>query len=63
VQNHKPFKWLTILGEEYGEACRAALEAGNIRYRYRDELIQLAAVAVAAVESIDRYNEGGIDGR
>ena len=62
-QDHKPFKWLAILGEEYGEACEAALEANNIRYRYREELIQVAAVAVAAVESIDRYYEGAVDGR
>ncbi len=26
-QNHDPFLYLTILGEEYGETCQAALEA------------------------------------
>ena len=50
VQNHTPFKWLTILEEEVGEACKAALEDnGN---EYEKELIQVAAVAVAAIESL-----------
>ncbi len=58
-QNHPPADWLMILGEEVGEANRAALEArfevpdSDITY-YRDELIQVAAVAVAAIESLDR---------
>ena len=60
-QNHHPMEWLAILGEEVGEANKAALEAhfsGHSRYGvfddYRKELIQVAAVAVAAVESLDR---------
>lgn len=64
-QNHAPFTWLAILGEEFGEISRAALEAHfqqgvtsvpltqNYRH-YREELIQLAAVAVAMVECLDR---------
>jgi len=56
-QNHDPFLYLTILGEEYGEACNAALEAkfgkGTITH-LREELVQIAAVAVALVECIDR---------
>lgn len=56
-QNHDPFLWLTILGEEYGEACRGAYEA-EITTSLRAELIQVAAVACAFVESIDRnYRE------
>ena len=51
-QNHPPYKWMAILGEEYGETCKAALE-GNIE-GYRAELIQAAAVCVAAIESLDR---------
>lgn len=56
-QNHKPAEWLMILGEEVGEANRAALEAqfgGKDIIRYRDEMVQVAAVALAAVESFDR---------
>jgi len=62
-QNHSPAEWLMILGEEVGEANQAALEAhfagthnpGNHTLKdYRKELIQVAAVAIAAVESLDR---------
>jgi NTP pyrophosphatase (non-canonical NTP hydrolase) len=62
-QNHDPFKWMAILGEEVGEVHRALLEAhfdGNEGYAggsmedYREELIQVAAVAVAQVEAFDR---------
>ena len=58
-QNHDPFTYLTILGEEYGEACQAALQTryggdkGGIM-RLRRELVQVAAVAQAAIECIDR---------
>jgi hypothetical protein len=65
-QNHDPFLYLTILGEEYGETCKAALEA---RFNssgpgtptaidrladLRAEAVQTAAVAMAIVECIDR---------
>ena len=58
VQDHQPVEWIVILGEEFGESSKAALEAhfkgnkstGNFD-DYRAELIQVAAVAVAAVES------------
>lgn len=65
-QNHSPAVWLMILGEEVGEATEAALEAwandpslypksrDQWLGRYRAELIQVAAVAVAMVESLDR---------
>lgn len=60
-QNHAPFAWLAILGEEVGEANKAALET-HFKYpgadtdysEYRKELIQVAAVAIAMVESLDR---------
>jgi hypothetical protein len=54
IQDHKPGKWLAILGEEFGESCRAVLEMNP---KYREELIQVAAVAIAAVESFDRWIE------
>ncbi len=62
-QNHDPFKYLAILGEEVGEANNAVLEAFDFKCdqfdvtrlnAYREELIQVAAVAVAMVESFDR---------
>lgn len=66
-QNHHPMEWLTILGEEVGEANKAALEAHFKGYgaqgdwsNYRAELIQVAAVAVAMVECLDRGKEMGV---
>ena len=63
-QDHDPFGWLAILGEEYGEVCKDALglyfgkQTGLNKERqiknYRAELIQVAAVAVAMVECLDR---------
>jgi hypothetical protein len=67
-RNHSPAEWLMILGEEVGEANQAALEAHFWNHKginlkpldrlarleqYRKELIQVAAVAVAAVETLD----------
>lgn len=64
-QNHHPYLWLAILGEEVGECSKAALEAEfdipcGAKINYSDlgeELIQVAAVAVAIVESLDRNNK------
>lgn len=56
-QNHDPFCYLAILGEEVGEANEAALDlrfADGTRQHLREELIQVAAVAVAMVECLDR---------
>ena len=64
-QDHSPERWYTILGEEVGEVGKAINEAyDNYRLKgkpgkqawkdYRDELVQVAAVAVAAIESLDR---------
>lgn len=59
-QNHHAFTWIAILMEEVGEVSRAALEHHFDDYEldnldgYREELIQVAAVAVAMVESLDR---------
>ena len=60
VQNHSPADWITILVEEVGEASKEALEfkfgpspAESLK-RYKTELIQVAAVAVAMVECLDR---------
>lgn len=56
-QNHDPFTFLAILTEEVGELAQAALhgryggpESNNIR----EEAVQVAAVALAIVECLDR---------
>lgn len=57
IQDHDPYLWLAILTEEVGEVARALLDATE-EHRdvvgYREELIQVAAVAVAMVEAWDR---------
>ncbi len=67
VQDHPIADWFLILGEEVGEAQREACEhvfVGRFPDHYpndperlkrlRAELVQVAAVAVAMVESLDR---------
>jgi NTP pyrophosphatase (non-canonical NTP hydrolase) len=44
-------KWIAILGEEYGEVCKAVLEEDRVGYRM--ELVQVAAVAIQAIMSYD----------
>ena len=60
IQNHSPIEWIAILGEEFGEAAKEALE-NHFKYanneglaNYRKELIQVAAVAVQMIECLDR---------
>lgn len=50
-QNWKSTAYLAILGEEFGEVAKAIVERN--KEMYRKELIQLAAVAVAAIEDLD----------
>ena len=65
-QNHDPFLWLTILMEEVGEASQAALKVrtnedtirnqqalGSLR-ELRQEVVQVAAVALAMLECLSR---------
>ena len=56
VQDHHPIAWIAILGEEKGECDRSVLE--NDYENLEKELVQVAAVAVAAVESIRRRDLG-----
>jgi NTP pyrophosphatase (non-canonical NTP hydrolase) len=56
-QDHLTGRWFEILGEETGEACRAVLEQDPDKYR--KEMIQVAAVAIAAIETLDRLREKG----
>lgn len=56
-QNHSPVVFCGILGEEVGEVNKAAIENhffGAPIKDYRDELIQVAAVAVQMIEAVDR---------
>lgn len=56
-KNHAPADWLMILGEEVGEVSKAALEAkfgSKTLTEYREELVQVAAVAVAMIQCLDR---------
>jgi NTP pyrophosphatase (non-canonical NTP hydrolase) len=63
-QNHDPVYWLGILGEEFGELCQAINEtvfdngpeerAKGGYANMRAEAVQVAAVAVAFVEMLDR---------
>ena len=56
-QNHADIEWFAILAEEFGEVARSIV-GGPLRtvgeHGTRHELIQVAAVAVAWVEAIDR---------
>lgn len=51
-QDHDESVWMTILMEEVGEAAKACFE--NDTDNYREELVQVAEVAVAMVEAFDR---------
>lgn len=72
-QDHDPFVWLAILMEEAGEFAECALrtseaEAGNPdhsvieRAHLRREAVQVAAVALAMIESLDRQDITSPDG-
>lgn len=51
-QDHAPLKWQAVLAEEAGEVAKAVLE--DDRAGYLKELVQVAAVAVAAVQCATR---------
>ena len=73
TQSHPAHIWLAILGEEYGELCEASLQyelphlhnpsgeydlpAAQLKAALRKEAVQVAAVAVAMIESIDRAED------
>lgn len=68
-QNHTPSRYFDILMEEVGEVAKALVEAQaytdqddcisahNWWTEYRKELVHVAAVAVAMVESFDREED------
>lgn len=56
-QNHEGFIWANLLGEELGEVCKALNDhefKGAARADIREELVQVAAVAVSWIECLDR---------
>lgn len=68
-QNHSPIEWSAILTEEAGEVAKEALELHFAQLQhtgqseawlaeklaaYRKEVIQVAAVALAMAESLER---------
>lgn len=57
VQNHDPITWMAILTEEVGEASQCSLHwrfGGLKSPGLRQELVQVAAVAVAFIQCLDR---------
>lgn len=61
-QNHHPLMWFSIIGEEYGEMCKAFNEYSfdedpNHFDEMQREAIQVAASCVAMLECIDRMAE------
>jgi hypothetical protein len=56
AETNGDFVWAAVLGEEFGEVCRAALMrsfSGGPVEDLRSELVQVAAVAVAWLEFLD----------
>ena len=53
-QNHSDAVWSAILGEKYGEVCKALLDEPE--ENLIKELTQVAAVAVSWLEAIERRN-------
>lgn len=54
---HHPIVWSTILSEETGEVAKAALAIHfdmSSDQDYKEELVQVAAVCVSALISLDR---------
>lgn len=59
-RNQHPFLWQVILGEEFGEVCQAILHdefGGDHAGTAREELVQVAAVALQFIEQYDRLSE------
>lgn len=71
VQDHNPIEWMAILSEEVGEAAKEAvdyhfgaggfsdLDKKELLLKYRTEMVQVAAVAIQAIECLDRNLKKG----
>lgn len=57
MPGHSLGKRLGILGEEFGEVCRATTYDNGDEDNLREELIQTAAMAVAWVHALDLARE------
>lgn len=55
-RNLSPYVWLAILTEEVGEAAEAVLSEDYSNLR--EELVQVAAVAVMWLEALERMEQG-----
>lgn len=55
VNKHDSFVWLAIITEELGEVAQAIFSSNG--RAIRDELVQVAAVAVAWLEQFDHWDE------
>lgn len=57
-QNNSILEWVGILGEEFGEVCKAAIEheilGNDTMDNLEEELIHVAAVAVSILECKER---------
>ena len=61
-QNHDDLYWLAVAGEEFGELAQAILHTqsgGKAAGTTRAELVQLVAVGLQWLESIDRRESNG----
>lgn len=56
-QDHGPHKWVSILTEEVGEVAEEALHEHSL---IRNELIQVAAVALSFIDSLERNGRCGL---
>ncbi len=59
-QYHHAEKWISLLTEELGEVAKAVNDRD--KDGYVKELIQLAALAIATIESYNKADIYGIDG-
>lgn len=57
-----PFVWVAVLAEEIGEASEAVLKAESQK-DLEDEIVQIAAVAVAWLEDLSKYPLEGYSDR
>jgi len=55
-RNNSDMVWLAVLTEEVGECARAILKQDWINLK--DEIIQVAAVAIAWLEDDENHNNG-----
>lgn len=53
-QNHTIEKWMLILQEEVGEAAQERLDSPDNTMKFYGEMVQVAAVALAILECLER---------